>query len=145
MNRLKYFAVAAAIGFCFLISTPKTNAQVSFGIQVGAEPPCPYGYFDYAPYECAPYGYYGPEWFTNGVFIGTGPWYHRHDHFRGHIDRRFDPRSGYEGPFPNHGDHPDWDRHHGTVEGFRGHDNYVQHPQDEHEHGHGDDHGHDRH
>ena len=46
-------------------------AQVSVGI--GVAPVCPYGYFDYAPYDCAPYGYYGPEWFTGGVFIGAGP------------------------------------------------------------------------
>jgi len=39
-------------------------------------PVCPYGYFDYAPYACAPYGYYGPSWFSGGVFIGAGPWYH---------------------------------------------------------------------
>ena len=27
------------------------------------------------PYACAPYGYYGPDWFAGGVFIGAGPWY----------------------------------------------------------------------
>src|SRR5580658_7657608 len=32
-----------------------------------------YGYFSYAPYTCAPYGYYGPDWFVGGVFIGAGP------------------------------------------------------------------------
>jgi hypothetical protein len=29
-------------------------AQVS--INIGSAPVCPYGYFDYAPYNCAPYG-----------------------------------------------------------------------------------------
>ena len=29
-------------------------AQVS--INIGTEPACPYGYYDYAPYNCAPYG-----------------------------------------------------------------------------------------
>jgi len=33
-------------------------AQVS--INIGPAPVCPYGYFDYAPYDCAPYGFYGP-------------------------------------------------------------------------------------
>jgi hypothetical protein len=39
------------------------------------EPNCPYGYYSYAPYDCAPPGFYGPSWFVNGVFIGAGPWY----------------------------------------------------------------------
>lgn len=49
-------------------------AQVS--INIGPEPVCPYGYYDFASYDCAPYGYYGPEWFSGGVFIGAGPWFH---------------------------------------------------------------------
>ena len=42
-----------------------------------ARPPvCPYGYYDYYPYGCAPtYGYYSPDYFYNGVFIGVGPWF----------------------------------------------------------------------
>ncbi len=27
------------------------------------------------PYACAPYGYWGSDWFYSGVFIGAGPWY----------------------------------------------------------------------
>jgi hypothetical protein len=41
---------------------------------VGPPPVCPYGYYDYYPYACVPYGYYGPSWFSDGVFIGVGPW-----------------------------------------------------------------------
>src|SRR6266436_1034121 len=26
--------------------------------------------------RCAPYGYYGPDYFVSGVFIGAGPWFH---------------------------------------------------------------------
>lgn len=127
MNRSRYLVSAAAVGFCFLTFTPKADAQVGFGVQIGAEPACPYGYYDYAPYECAPYGYYGPEWFSNGMFIGTGPWYHGHDDFRGHVDRHYDPRFGYRGAFPRRGERGDWDRHHGTVEGFRGRDMREEH------------------
>ena len=134
MNRLKYFASAVAVGFCFLTFTPKTHAQVSFGVQIGEEPGCPYGYYDYSPYRCAPYGYYGPEWFTNGAFIGPGPWYRGHDHFRGHVDRHFDPQFGYRGGFPERGERGDWDRHHGTVENFRGRDMRMVHPRDDREH-----------
>jgi hypothetical protein len=41
-----------------------------------APPVCSYGYYSYYPYACAPYGFYGPQWFLGGVFIGAGPWYH---------------------------------------------------------------------
>ena len=27
---------------------------------------------DYYPYACAPYGFYGPEWFSGGVFSAPG-------------------------------------------------------------------------
>jgi hypothetical protein len=39
-------------------------------------PLCSYGYYSYYPYACAPYGFYGPQWFVGGAFIGVGPWYH---------------------------------------------------------------------
>jgi len=40
-------------------------------------PVCDWGYYAYYPYACAPYGFYGPDWFYGGYFIGAGPWYHR--------------------------------------------------------------------
>ena len=80
-------------------------AQVS--VNIGVEPVCPYGYYDYAPYNCAPYGYYGPEWFNGGIFIGAGPWFHGHHEFYGHVDNRFDPHHGYHGPYPGHNEHFD--------------------------------------
>ncbi len=140
MNKLTHFAAAAIVGICFLSFTPKANAQVSFGIQIGPQPVCPYGYFDYAPYRCAPYGYYGPEWFANGVFIGAGPWYDRDDNFRGHIDRHFDPRFGYRGRLPRRGERPDWDRQHGKVEHFHGHEMHEERPHHDRDHNHGHDH-----
>ena len=52
---------------------PVANAQIAIGI--GGEPPvCPYGYYNYSPYPCAPVGYYGPGYFYNGIFLGVGPW-----------------------------------------------------------------------
>lgn len=79
MRSLKYFALLAIFGF-FLTPTRSAHAQISFGINIGggypAGPPvCQFGYYDYPPYACAPYGYYGPQWFTNGIFIGAGPWF----------------------------------------------------------------------
>jgi hypothetical protein len=104
MRTLKYALFVLLAGLLFTAG-PKANAQVSFGVSVGGPAPvCPYGYFDYAPYDCAPYGYYGPEWFSNGVFFGAGPWFHGPHGFNGHVDNRFDPRYGYHGPVPEHND-----------------------------------------
>ena len=75
---------------------PVAPAQVS--VNIGVAPVCPYGYFDYAPYDCAPYGYYGPDWFVGGVFLGAGPWFHGPRGFFGHVDNRYDPHHGYHGP-----------------------------------------------
>ena len=102
MRNFRLFALTAVVGLCLLASTPQTNAQVS--VDVGVAPVCPYGYYDYAPYSCAPYGYYGPEWFTGGVFIGAGPWFHGPANFRGHVDNHFDVQHGYHGPVPERGE-----------------------------------------
>ena len=147
----------AAIGIAGI--TKKAAAQVNISIGVGVAPVavapvCPYGYFNYAPYSCAPFGYYGPQWFTGGAFIGTGPWFHGSEGFNGYVDHHFDPRFGYVGPFPHRGDRPDWGRHVGWEKHFRGnemreehwHDNghhygqYKDHD-DGHGKGHDDDHG----
>jgi hypothetical protein len=90
--------IVALLGF-----SRSAPAQVS--VEIGAAPVCPYGYYDFAPYACAPYGYYGPEWFSGGVFIGAGPWFHGPREFHGHVDNRFDPHHGYAGPHPERGDH----------------------------------------
>jgi hypothetical protein len=116
MRSVKIFAATAVAGLCFAAHTPQANAQVS--VAIGVAPNCPYGYYDTAPYGCAPYGYYGPEWFSGGVFIGAGPWYHGPEHFYGHVDNHYHPEYGYHGPYPNHGDHPD--HHVDHVENFHG-------------------------
>jgi hypothetical protein len=111
MNRFKYLALAAVIGFCFTVTAPKIEAQVSVGINIGAAPACPYGYYDTTPYGCAPYGYYGPEWFTGGAFIGAGPWFHGSENFQGHVNNSFHPEHGYKGPTPKVGDKADSSKH----------------------------------
>jgi len=82
MRYLKYFAL---LGLLVFAVAGTAHAQVAVGVRVGpvgvalgAPPVCPYGYYGYYPYACAPYGYYGASWFVNGVFIGAGPWYHRY-------------------------------------------------------------------
>ena len=94
----------SAFAAALLGSTPVAPAQVSIGVGIGGAPNCAYGYFDYAPYNCAPYGYYGPDWFNGGLFIGAGPWFHGGPGFYGHVDNRFDPRNGYRGPLPGRGE-----------------------------------------
>ncbi len=89
MRRFAFLALVAVAGLCFAANTPKAEAQVS--VSIGVAPDCPYGYYDVAPYDCAPYGYYGPEWFTGGVFIGAGPWFHGPSDFQGHVNNRFHP------------------------------------------------------
>ncbi len=55
-----------------LALAPAVQAQIV--VDIGAPPVCSYGYYDYAPYACAPYGFYGPGYFYGGVFLGMGPW-----------------------------------------------------------------------
>ena len=118
MNGLRILALAAVAGICFMATTPKTQAQV--GVEIGVAPVCPYGYYDVPPYDCAPYGYYHPEWFTGGVFIGAGPWFHGADNFRGHVNNRFHPEHGYSGPRPARGDKPEPGRRLDKVAHFKG-------------------------
>ena len=135
------FACAA---FFFAALPQQAHAQIA--VQIGSAPECPYGYFDYPPYECAPYGYYGPEWFTGGVFIGAGPWFHGDRRFRGHVDNHFDRNDGWHGEYPRRGEHWAPERgEHGRVQNFhgnemrdgRGHSNLGA----AHSHG-GEEHGH---
>jgi hypothetical protein len=102
MRVLKLAVLAAAAGIMFVAAQPKVMAQIS--VEVGIAPDCPYGYFDYAPYNCVPDGYYGSEWFNGGVFIGAGPWFHGDEHFQGNVDNSLDPQHGYNGPSPKAGD-----------------------------------------
>jgi len=77
MRHLKYLVLLA---ICMLSLAAPSQAQVRVAVRVGGgysyPPVCTYGYYGYYPYACAPYGYYGPDWFVGGVFIGAGPWYH---------------------------------------------------------------------
>src|SRR6204780_6028615 len=109
-------AIAAAISFTATV--PKAQAQVA--VDIGVAPDCPYGYYDVAPYNCAPYGYYGPEWFTGGVFIGAGPWFHGPEGFQGHVNNRFHPDHGYKGPAPKVGDKPEPSKPLDKVAHFKG-------------------------
>jgi hypothetical protein len=103
MSFMKYGLLTSAALLAFSVPAAKSNAQISIGINFGPEPSCPYGYYDYAPYNCAPDGYYGPEWFNGGHFIGAGHWSHAPKGFHGNVNNHFDPQHGYKGPAPQHG------------------------------------------
>ena len=100
VRHLTYLAIAAA--GLFITTAHTASGQVA--ITIGEPPVCPYGYYEEPPYNCAPYGYYGPEWFSGGVFIGAGRWFHGREHFYGHVDHHFDYRKGYHGPMPARGE-----------------------------------------
>jgi hypothetical protein len=104
MRGLKFLMLTAVAGGCLAAIAPTAEAQVS--VNIGVAPDCPYGYYDVAPYGCAPAGYYGPEWFTGGVFIGAGPWFHGPANFHGHVNNSFHPDHGYTGPMPARGEKP---------------------------------------
>jgi hypothetical protein len=117
MKRFKYLA-HSAIGACMALMSVAASAQVQ--LSIGVAPSCPYGYYDTAPYGCAPYGYYGPEWFSGGVFIGAGPWFHGPENFRGGVDNHFHPAHGYAGPAPHPGEAPRPEARPGVIEHFQG-------------------------
>jgi hypothetical protein len=98
--------VSILILACGIFMAKSNRAQAQVAASIGPPPVCPYGYYEVPPYNCAPDGYYGPEWFVGGVFIGAGPWYNGSAHFYGHVDHHFDYRKGYHGPMPARGEHP---------------------------------------
>jgi hypothetical protein len=122
---MRYLKYATLLGV--LLFAAHANAQVRFGVAIGAAPVavgvgpapvCAYGYYGYYPYACAPYGYYGPQYFVNGVFLGAGPWYHAPRYYYGsyirgravYAPRRYDRgpvayghvHEGYRGNFHDH-------------------------------------------
>src|SRR5215831_5318075 len=104
MKILTHFGLLTAVIAGTLVATaPSASAQVS--VSIGAAPVCPYGYYEVPPYRCAPDGYYGPEWFSGGVFVGAGPWFHGPEHFYGPVDHHYDYRHGYHGNYPERNEH----------------------------------------
>src|ERR1700687_3078511 len=94
MRYMKYFALLAVLMLPLAYSQAEVRVGVGIGIAPGygygyvdGPPVCEYGYYDYSPYACAPYGYYGPQWFSGGVFIGAGPWYHSYWGHGGYFGR----------------------------------------------------------
>jgi len=120
MRVLKYLALLSVLCL-FGGNGSNAPAQIGIGVNIGPAPVCPYGYFDYPPYDCAPYGYYGPDWFVGWVFLGAGPWFHGPRGFYGHVDNRFDPHHGYHGPVPERGAQPFMHFHANEARDGQGH------------------------
>src|ERR1700689_3353525 len=126
-TKMKYFRVLALLGICLASASYASAQRLAVGIGVGgpgyvAGPPaCAYGYYGNYPYACAPYGYYGPSYFSGGLFIGAGPWFpggfygrpgfYGRGGFYGH--EGFYGRGGVGGRGPGFGGR-------GPVGGFRG-------------------------
>src|SRR5882724_331830 len=112
MRYLKYVALLGIV----LFSAGSARAQVFVGGGVGPVyayqgDVCDYGYYGYAPYACAPYGYYEPEYFVGGVFIR--PWLGGFGRFGGFRERGFGRRGFDRRGFGFRGDR-------GFRGGFRG-------------------------
>jgi hypothetical protein len=83
MKYMRYVALLALLALPLAFAQAEVRVGVGIGVgpgYVAAAPVCAYGYYPDYPYACAPSGYYGPEWFSGGVFIGAGPWYHGWGH-----------------------------------------------------------------
>ena len=118
MNGLKLLMLMVVGGCLMMAAAPKAAAQVA--VESGAAPDCPYGYYDTTPYGCAPYGYYGSEWFAGGAFVGAGPWFHGSDSFRGNVNNRLHPEHGYKGHTPQPGEKPESSNRLDNVSNFKG-------------------------
>jgi hypothetical protein len=146
MRYVKYLALLTVL----MVPLAYSQAQVRVGVGIGfggvgvavgpayaAGPPvCAYGYYPYYPYACAPYGYYAPSYFVDGVFIGAGPWYHwghpayfwnRGYYGRAYVGRDWDhDRWAGRGWDHDRGVHRGWGEAHGgnvhnyAGNGFRG-------------------------
>ncbi len=127
---MKYIRILAVLSIG-LFSAGFAHAQrFSVGVGIGGPvyagpvygpPVCTYGYYGYYPYACAPYGYYGPDWFSGGIFIGAGPWF-RGGYYggRGFYDRDFRGRRDFDNHWHSF-DRPRGGDFHG---GFRGGENF---------------------
>ena len=136
MRFLKYAGLSAALlGILFFTAGRAHAAQVAVGVRVGPvgvaiapEPVCAWGYYSYAPYACAPAGYWGPNYFVGGIFVGAGPWFRGWGHPDGWYVRpgyayrpgwAYRPGPVYRGA-PVHGFVGGREAWHGNPGGFRG-------------------------
>lgn len=103
---MRYLRILAVLGLCLIPASYAHAQRVAIGVGIGgpayvdSAPACAYGYYGYYPYACAPYGYYGPSWFSGGLFIGAGPWFHGYYGGRGYYGRGYYGGRGFVGRGP---------------------------------------------
>src|ERR1035437_9525504 len=97
--KMRYLKLLALLGVLLVPASYAHAQRLSVGVGVGPgyigpAPACDYGYYRDYPYACAPYGYYGPSYFSSGIFIGAGPWFHGygHDYYGRPYGRGFEGR-----------------------------------------------------
>src|SRR6266446_2143468 len=115
MRSLRLFGL---LGICLaigLFSASNAQAQrVTFGVGIGAPayygpaPVCAYGYYDYYPYACAPYGFYGRGGYARGFDRGyRGGDFHGGNGYRGgsnfHGGGEFRGGNSFHGGGESHG------------------------------------------
>lgn len=93
---MRKFLLALVLFVVALLISGTTSVAETLDLNV--PPVCQYGYYDHTPYACAPQGFYGPQWFYNGVFLGVGPWY-LWGYTHGWVDHKFhnSPAGRYHG------------------------------------------------
>src|SRR6266699_2541406 len=104
---MRYLRILAWLGICLGSASFAHAQRVVVGVGVGPAylgpaPVCAYGYYGYYPYACAPYGYYGPDYFVSGVFVGAGPWFHGFYGRPGFYGRGYYGRGYYGRGFEGH-------------------------------------------
>ena len=85
MRRFRLVLIAMLLMAPFAVTAMAQDVEEDVGVGpelvpapvVYGPPVCEWGYYAFYPYDCAPYGYYGPGWFRGGMFLGVGPWYGR--------------------------------------------------------------------
>ena len=63
MRGFKWMLCAGALLTGLALAPTTASAQVTVVVGGGPPPVCSFGYYDYPPYTCAPYGYYGSGYF----------------------------------------------------------------------------------
>jgi hypothetical protein len=120
-NTLRILLGTALLSLTLLVASSPAQVSIEFGrrprvdVVVVEQPVCLYGYYDFEPYACAPYGFYGDGYFYDGIFLGVGPWANwGYEHGWG--ERRFEGSRGgqYRGEYRGHEYRGDRVRSHGN-------------------------------
>ena len=74
MQGLKILLGSAALLAGMALTPQRLNRKSPSALTLVCLPYASLGYYEAPPYACAPYGFYGPGYFYNGIFLGVRPW-----------------------------------------------------------------------